>query len=455
MSAPRPSAAAASRHTAASKQAVAVPNTRGYRFRLHPSPEVERVLGRYAGAERWIYNRSVQYQRQRRSDGLAVRALSYAELRELAPAEALWLAEIPARVQNQALRIAQQALKASRLIPGRGAPRYRKRRGATVGFSWQSTTDDTLTKISKRIHEVRLPAARGQAPITCRVRVDVGRTPPPDAYRRGALLRATRDPVGDWWLNMGAAAPAQPAAPAGTSCGLDVGVARSLTLADHANKVVYFDAPKLLSPTERERLLRLERSMARCVRTNPCDAKPCTHQQGECWRRSNRYEHKRRQAAKLRRRAQRRRADWTERVTTNIADRYRTVGIEDLRIQAMTKSAKGTVDAPGRNVAAKRGLNRAILNQAWATTTRRLEEKTTARGGNLVPTRAAYTSQRCHACGHTSAANRQTQARFCCERCGHADGADANAARNIHHQSLQENPPSREGTGHQTHQRSG
>ena len=445
MSAPRSSAAGVSPLSLASEGAVAVSHTRGYRFRLHPSPEVERMLRRYAGAERWIYNRSVQYQRQRRSDGLAVRALSYAELRALAPREASWLAEIPSRVQNEALRIAQQALKDSQVVPGRGVPRYRKRRGATVGFSWQSTTDDTLKKISKRKHELQLPTARGQAPITCRVRVDAGRTPPPEAYRRDALLRATRDTVGDWWLTVSAAAAPPPAAPAGTSCGLDVGVTHSLTLADHADRVLHIDAPTPLSDAARERLRRLERAMARSQRTNPCDAKPCTHQPGECWRRSNRYEHKRRQAAKLRRRAQRRRVNWAERVTTHIADRYRTVGVEDLRIQAMTKSAKGSIDAPGRNVAAKRGLNRAILNQAWGTTTRRLEDKTTARGGHLARVRAAYTSQRCHACGHTSAANRPTRAHFVCQRCGHSDNADANAARNIHQKALQENPPARGG----------
>ena len=445
MPAPRPSAAGASARSLPPEGAAAAPSARGYRFRLYPSPEVERVLGRYAGAERWIYNRSVQHQRQHRTNGQTVRALSYAELQQLAPAEAPWLAEIPARVQSQALRLAQQALKDSQEVPGRGAPRYRERRGGTVGFSWQSTTDTTLKKISKRTHEVRLPAARGRAPVACRVRVDAGRTPPPEAYRRGALLRAKRDTVGDWWLTMSAAAPAQRAAPAGTSCGIDVGITQSLTLADHANKVEYYDAPPPLSPAERERLRRLQRAMARARRTNPCDSDPCPHQLGECWRRSNRYEHKRRQAAKLRRRAQRRRTDWAERVTTHIADRYHRVGVEDLRIPAMTRSAKGTIDAPGRNVAAKRGLNRAIHNQAWGTTTRRLQDKTAARGGDVVRVRAAYTSQRCGACGHTSAANRPTRAHFRCERCGHSDCADANAARNIHQQALQKNPPARGG----------
>ena len=445
MSAPPRSVASANQPSSPCGGAETALNLRGYRFRLYPSPEVEKVLRLYAGAERWIYNRSVQHQRQLRSDGAKVRALSYAELQALAPHEAPWLAEVPARVQSQALRLAHQALKASLTVPGRGAPRYRKRRGGTVGFSWQSTRDDALTKISKRKHELRLPAPRGQAPVTCRVRVDEGRVPPPEAYKRGALLRVTCDVVGDWWVTMSGLAPAQPPAPAGTSCGLDVGIAHSVTLADHAAKVLHIDAPQLLRPAERERLRRLERAMARAQRTNPCDAKPCTHEPGECWRRSNRYENKRRQAAKLRRQAQRRRADWLERVTTSIADRYRSVAVEDLRIPAMTKSAKGTIDAPGRSVAAKRGLNRAILDEAWGTTTRRLQEKATARGGDMVRVRAAYTSQRCAACGHTSAANRRSQAHFCCEQCGHTDGADANAARNIHYQSLQENPPARGG----------
>lgn len=43
----------------------------------------------------------------------------------------------------------------------------------------------------------------------------------------------------------------------------------------------------------------------------------------------------------------------------------------------------------------------------------------------------AYTSQRCHACGHIERANRPNQATFECRSCGHADHADRNAARNI------------------------
>ena len=53
--------------------------------------------------------------------------------------------------------------------------------------------------------------------------------------------------------------------------------------------------------------------------------------------------------------------------------------------------------------------------------------------GNPGPYRdpAAYTSQRCHACGHTEKDSRKTQEEFECVACGYADNADYNASANI------------------------
>jgi len=42
----------------------------------------------------------------------------------------------------------------------------------------------------------------------------------------------------------------------------------------------------------------------------------------------------------------------------------------------------------------------------------------------------AYTSQRCHACGHTESGNRHGEM-FSCLSCGHTDNADLNAGKNI------------------------
>jgi putative transposase len=94
----------------------------------------------------------------------------------------------------------------------------------------------------------------------------------------------------------------------------------------------------------------------------------------------------------------------------------------------MTRSARGTITEPGRNVAAKAGLNRGILRNGWGLLVARLEDKAP---GRVEKVAAAYTSQRCSACGHVDRDSRESQARFRCTACGYAANADVNAARNI------------------------
>ncbi len=60
-----------------------------------------------------------------------------------------------------------------------------------------------------------------------------------------------------------------------------------------------------------------------------------------------------------------------------------------------------------------------------------LEYKAPEHGVTVVYVDARYTSQKCSTCGHTEKANRRSQARFCCRKCGFAENADLNAARNI------------------------
>ena len=51
------------------------------------------------------------------------------------------------------------------------------------------------------------------------------------------------------------------------------------------------------------------------------------------------------------------------------------VCIEDLQVRNLSTSAAGTVEAPGRNVRAKSGLNRSILDQGWFEFRRQLDYK--------------------------------------------------------------------------------
>lgn len=105
--------------------------------------------------------------------------------------------------------------------------------------------------------------------------------------------------------------------------------------------------------------------------------------------------------------------------------------IEDLKVGNMSKSAKGTSEQHGRNVRAKTGLNRSILDHGWYEMRCQLEYKQFWRGGQVLAIPPAYTSQQCACCGHTVKENRKTQNKFECQVCGYTENADINGARNI------------------------
>jgi transposase len=132
--------------------------------------------------------------------------------------------------------------------------------------------------------------------------------------------------------------------------------------------------------------------------------------------------------ARLRAREVDARKDWAEKVSTEVARRFDLIRVEDLNVKRMTRSARRTVEAPGRNVRQKAGLNRGILASGWGLLVRRLEQKAPSRLEKIEP---AFTSQRCSACGHIAADSRESQALFRCVACGYACNADVNAARNI------------------------
>ena len=105
--------------------------------------------------------------------------------------------------------------------------------------------------------------------------------------------------------------------------------------------------------------------------------------------------------------------------------------IEDLKVSNMCEIGSGYGRRAGRNVTAKSGLNRAILDQGWYEMRRQLEYKQRWRGGEVLAVNPAYTSQKCACCGHTSKENRQSQATFVCVACGYEANADVNGACNI------------------------
>src|SRR6266540_2096378 len=95
----------------------------------------------------------------------------------------------------------------------------------------------------------------------------------------------------------------------------------------------------------------------------------------------------------------------------------------------MTRSVRGTAEAPGRNVHQKAGLNRSILDNTPGERRRQLAYKASRHGSELRLVPPSGTSQTCSACGTRDPESRQGCGRvFACTTCGHQAHADLNAA---------------------------
>jgi len=194
--------------------------------------------------------------------------------------------------------------------------------------------------------------------------------------------------------------------------GLDLGVAVFATLSD---ETAINPSPKVLSGMKRSevRLLWEQRKLFRKEK------------------RGRNFQKQKRRVARAHARLANMRLAFLPKTSTTIGETQAVVFVEDLKIRNMTRSARGTVDAPGKNVRQKGGLNRSILSRGWGTFLTLLEDKLARNGGVLVRLPPQYTSQTCFTCAHVSSRNRKTQEAFVCMVCGHAENADANAAKNI------------------------
>ncbi|MGH3862885.1 RNA-guided endonuclease InsQ/TnpB family protein [Actinokineospora sp.] len=363
------------------------------KFRLQPSPVQERVLLEHCGHARFVWNLAVEqhshWQPGRKS------APGYTDqCRQLthARAENPWLAAGSVIVQQQALKDFAQA-KANFFGRTHGQPTWR-RHGRSEGFRIVGVTPGDVRRVSRKVGEVKVPKVGWVRFRWSRAVADSVKS-----------YRVTLDRAGRWHVAFAAPPAPIPAPRAGDMVGVDRGVVVSAALSTGE----LLNAPTLRA-NEKARLLRLQRKLARA-------------QHG-----SNRRGRVKAAIARLKARETDRRKDWVEKTSTRLAREFAVIAVENLKITNMTRSAKGTLDAPGRGVPQKAGLNRGILANGWGLLVTRLERKAP---GRVVKVDPRFTSQRCSACGIVDRKARESQAAFRCRSCGFAANADVNAALNI------------------------
>jgi putative transposase len=363
------------------------------RFRLLPTPAQQVVLLEHCRHARFVWNLAVEQQQLwqpgRRAPGYNEQSAQLTEIR----AEYDWLGAGSQTVQQQALRDFAQAMRSFFAGTDR-RPSWRKA-GVHEGFRQVGVKPCHVEKLNGRYRRVWVPKVGW-------VRFRWTRAVPAGVKS----YRITRDRAGRWHVGF-ARIPAPVAGPAdGSVVGVDRGVAVSAALS--TGELLHTPS---LTPGEQSRLRRLQQRLARAQRG------------------SNRRQRTKVAIARIKAREADRRHDWVEKTTTDLARRFDTIRVEALDVRAMTRSARGTVEHPGVQVAQKRGLNCAIRHGAWGRLITRLDHKA---AGRLERVPAAYTSQRCSACGHVAPENRKSQAVFACVACKAGScNADVNAARNI------------------------
>ena len=377
---------------------------RAVRFALHPGNRRKgKLIARTAGATRFVWNRLLaenrrQYDLYRNwkpyyEAGLIVGdcppkppvsffslGKRFTELRR----EVSWLQDLPFAPVRYVLKYQADAWQ--RKFKGGGFPKRKKPMGRDSFTIPErvAVTQNGWLRIPK-IGWVKLSRAGG------------------NPYAEHKPIRATvkRD-CGRWYCVVLYRVPAQARLAPGTAVGVDMNCGQ---VADSTGAIHRGPDVRRLEARRRRYLRRMARQQ----------------------KRSKRRAVTRTRLRKVDRDLRNARHNWHHQVSQTLANKAHTVVVEDLRVEAMTRSAKGTADAPGTNVRAKAGLNRSILSTGWGQLRAMLEYK----AGETITVPPAYTSQTCRACGAVNAANRKSQAKFHCVHCGHEANADVNAALNI------------------------
>jgi putative transposase len=371
-----------------------------FKFELMPSGDQQRDMRRFSGSCRVVFNEALSLQKARYETG--EKKLGYAGLckqltawRNGAPLPsgrtAPWLADAPVHPLQQTLKDLERAYT-NFFAKRADFPRFKKK-GQGDSFRYPDPKQIKLDQANSRLFLPKLGWLR---------------------YRKsrdvlGAVKNVTvSQSCGKWFVSIQTEREIEQPIPSGSAVGIDMGVVRFATLSDGT-----FYAPLNSFKRHETALRKAQQAMSRKVKF------------------SNNWKKAKARVQRIHSRIGNARRDYLHKTSTAISQNHAMVCIEDLQVRNMSRSAAGTVDAPGRNVRAKSGLNKSILDQGWFEFRRQLDYKLAWKCGWLVVVPPQYTSRTCPCCGHVAAGNRKTQAQFACVECGFEENADLVGAINV------------------------
>ncbi|HCJ8603753.1 TPA: transposase [Escherichia coli] len=364
-----------------------------FKFQLRPNGHQERDMRLFAGACRFVFNRALALQNENHEAGN--KYVSYTKMASWliewkSHPDTQWLKDTPSQPLQQSLKDLERGYK--NFFQKRAAfPRFKKR-GQNDAFRYPQGVKLDQTNNCIALPKLGWIRYRNSREVIGEV-------------KNVTVIQS----CGKWYVSIQTEyeVPEQ-VHKAASMVGLDAGVTKLATLSDGT---VY--QPVNSFKANQRKLAMLQRQLSRKVKFSAS------------------WQKQKKKIQRLHSHIANIRRDYLHKVTSEISKNHAMIVIEDLKVCNISKSAKGTAERPGRNIRAKSGLNRSILDQGWYEMRRQLEYKQLWRGGQVLAIPPAYTSQRCVCCGHTAKENRQTQSKFVCQVCGYTENADINGARNI------------------------
>jgi len=366
-----------------------------FKFELMPSGSQQRDMHRFAGSCRFVFNKALAMQKENHEAGnkfigYVAMAKHLTEWRN--GTEIPWLKNAPVHPLQHALKNLERAYKnffAKRAM----FPRFKKK-GQGNSFRYPDPKQFKIDQASSRLFLPKLGWMRYRNSW--------------DVLGNARNITVTQS-GGKWYASIQTARKVEQPVPTATGAvGIDMGIVRFATLSDGSYVVPLNSFRK-----HEARLRRYQRRMSRKVKF------------------SNNWNKAKDRVQRIYARIGNARHDYLHKATTTISKNHAMVCIEDLQVRNMSRSAAGSTETPGKNVRAKSGLNKSILDQGWFEFRHQLKYKLNWNGGMLIAVPPQCTSRTCPVCGHVSADNRHTQARFACVECGFEEHADVVGAINI------------------------
>ena len=365
---------------------------KAFKFEMMPNGEQIRKMKQFCGCSRFVFNKALAYQNEQYQQDNSFK-FSYFKLTSLLPEwkrESVWLKDCHSQVLQSSLRDLESSFK-NFFAKRADFPKFKKK-GSKESFRFpQGCKLEQYNNNRIYLPKIGWVRYRNSREVV------------------GKIKNVTvSQKCGKWYVSIQTEFEQEIPTPKGGEIGIDMGIIRFATLSNGQ-----FFEPVNAFKTLKGKLAKLQKQLKNKTKF------------------SKNWKKLKAKISKLHHKISNIRKNHLHQISSTISKNHAIVYVEDLKVSNMSKSAKGSVEQHGRNVAAKSGLNRAILDQAWSEFRRQLDYKLLWNGGHLIAVPPQNTSRCCPACGYTSKDNRKMQALFECVECGYQNNADVVGAINV------------------------